>query len=545
MLMEIYFAVPFNVLAKRYGYDIASDAESSVSTRRCVDVELVFKACRQEIPENYQFHCAVDKCLDPAAWEDESGNKLDNEALTLRIYQEIVLPLETELGQAFTSMPIDELDRIAQGLNFPNWDQDVQLWGHQETAMTSSDHLNGYVQTHAAQEIKITPLGHSQQVSSTGSSHRHLGSPQWNLYVNGTPPPTYDASQKILKDVGSIRYQASRFFDDEMPSEAHTDEARLNYRNWKRIYQDVYEKFIKPSSLNAVSSVKIAILDTGVDLSHPDFEARVDNIKGKYNWLSPNSNKPHVITDRNGHGTFAASLILDYAPDAQLYIAKIAESEPSSAGIIAKAINHAVSTWEVDIISMSFGFPTCNTADYHELEAALAHAHANRVLLFAAASNSGGKLGHAYPARDQHVIAIHSTDTNGNRSALSPTAMDHDINLATVGEAVESAWPVYLSDETSNPNFVKYKSGTSYATPIAAGIAGFLLLYSRIYLPDKASALKNRQKMQALLRQIAEKERGQTVRDGYYFIDLSLYADCLFGKSLDFIDATIRNVLST
>ncbi|EHK50330.1 hypothetical protein TRIATDRAFT_81264 [Trichoderma atroviride IMI 206040] len=432
MLMEVYFAVPFNVLAKRYGYDIAPDAESSVSTRRCVDVELVFKACREEIPENYQFHCAVDKCLDPAAWEDESGNKLDNEALTLRIYQEIVLPLETELGQAFTSMPIDELDRIAQELNFPNWDQD-----------------------------------------------------------------------------------------------------------------DVYEKFIKPSSLNAVSSVKIAILDTGVDLSHPDFEARVDNIKGKYNWLSPNSNKPHVITDRNGHGTFAASLILDYAPDAQLYIAKIAESEPSSAGIIAKAINHAVSTWEVDIISMSFGFPTCNTADYHELEAALAHAHANRVLLFAAASNSGGKLGHAYPARDQHVIAIHSTDTNGNRSAFSPTAMDHDINLATVGEAVESAWPVYLSDETSNPNFVKYKSGTSYATPIAAGIAGFLLLYSRIYLPDKASALKNRQKMQALLRQIAEKERGQTVRDGYYFIDLSLYADCLFGKSLDFIDATIRNVLST
>ncbi|KAJ4861912.1 subtilase family domain-containing protein [Trichoderma breve] len=212
--------------------------------------------------------------------------------------------------------------------------------------------------------------------------------------------------------------------------------------------------------------------------------------------------------------------------------------------MIAKAINYAVSTWEVDIISMSFGFPTCNMDDYQELEDALANAHAKRVLLFAAASNSGGKLGRAYPARDQNVIAIHATDTDGNRSRFSPTALSHDINLATVGEAIESAWPVYLSDN-SNSKALRCKSGTSFATAIAAGIVGFLLLYAKIHLPEKADALKSRRRMQALLKRVAEKEVGQTARDGYYFVDVSLYSDSLFGKSKELINETIRDVLNT
>lgn len=193
---------------------------------------------------------------------------------------------------------------------------------------------------------------------------------------------------------------------------------------------------------------------------------------------------------------------------------------------------------------MSFGFTTCDMDDYHELEDALANAHAKRVLLFAAASNSGGKRGRAYPARDQNVIAIHATDTDGNRSRFSPTALSHDINLATVGEAIESAWPTNLPGN-SDSGFLRCKSGTSYATPIAAGIAGFLLLYTKINLPDKADALKSRRRMQALLKRVAEKEAGQTARDGYYFISLSLDHDSLFGRGKNYIDETIRDLLST
>lgn len=208
--------------------------------------------------------------------------------------------------------------------------------------------------------------------------------------------------------------------------------------------------------------------------------------------------------------------------------------------------------WNVDIISMSFGFPTCKIDGYEELEHAIKHAYYRDVLLFAAASNSGGQLGRAYPAREANVICVHSTDAHGNRSSFSPTAMPQDVNLATVGEGVISAWPMHLcgsddrgeAEEGEDGMYTMVKSGTSYATPIMAGIAAFLLLYARLSLPDSANLLKTRSRMIKLLQRIAQKGQGGGLRDGYYFVDVSLYADSLFGKDKALIDQTIRDILN-
>lgn len=150
----------------------------------------------------------------------------------------------------------------------------------------------------------------------------------------------------------------------------------------------------------------------------------------------------------------------------------------------------AVDEWKVDIISISFGYPTNQMEGYDQLENAILYAYSKRVLLFAAASNSGANLDRAYPARDPHVICVHSTDSNGNRSRFSPTPLAQQSNLATVGEAVESAWPVKLCNTETNSQCVQWKSGTSSATPILVGIAAFLLQYARIHLPDKAHMLR-------------------------------------------------------
>jgi hypothetical protein len=192
---------------------------------------------------------------------------------------------------------------------------------------------------------------------------------------------------------------------------------------------------------------------------------------------------------------------------------------------------------------MTFVFPTCDIDGYGELERAIVDAYSKHVLLFAAASNSGANLDRAYPARDQNVICIHSTDANGNRSRFSPTAISDDINLATIGEAVESAWPVHLCDETTNPACVKYKSGTSYATPIAAGIAAFLLQYARLHLTDKADMLKRQSRMKAVLRKIAEKSQGSKSRDDYHYLALSLFPDNLFGRDKEFINYITGDLL--
>lgn len=65
-------------------------------------------------------------------------------------------------------------------------------------------------------------------------------------------------------------------------------------------------------------------------------DARNEQIKGKYNWI--NERTKNMVHDRNGHGTCTAGLLLDYAHDAELYIAKIAENKPSDPRTIAKVI---------------------------------------------------------------------------------------------------------------------------------------------------------------------------------------------------------------
>jgi hypothetical protein len=108
-----------------------------------------------------------------------------------------------------------------------------------------------------------------------------------------------------------------------------------NYFLWKRNFQAVYKKYIEAHlERSSQSPVKIAVLDTGIDQTHPDMDARIEQIKGKYNCI--NEKFESVVNDYNGHGTFIAGLLLDYAPDAELYIIKIAENKPSNPEIIAK-----------------------------------------------------------------------------------------------------------------------------------------------------------------------------------------------------------------
>lgn len=195
---------------------------------------------------------------------------------------------------------------------------------------------------------------------------------------------------------------------------------------------------------------------------------------------------------------------------------------------------------------MSFGFPTILAEGYASLEQALKSAYADDVLLFAAASNDGGRSGRSYPARERTVIAVHTTDTYGTRSTFSPTAIDDSSNIATVGEAVESAWPMPKCHGKTDTQYTVHKSGTSFATPTVAGIAGFLLLYTRMHLPEHAKALKSHKRMEALLKKVAEKGHSggsRSIRDGYHFVDLSLHPDCLFGKEESYINAIIKDVL--
>ena len=104
---------------------------------------------------------------------------------------------------------------------------------------------------------------------------------------------------------------------------------------WRDKYKAVYKKYIDPYlQYPPWSPVKIAVLDSGIDETHNALDA--GQIKLKRNWTSK---FPKAVHDLDGHGTFTASLVVDYAPDAELYIAKIAEKAPCPPAVIAEVIN--------------------------------------------------------------------------------------------------------------------------------------------------------------------------------------------------------------
>lgn len=246
MLMEVYFAVPFSVLAKRYNVELSPDNSESSKSARCIDTELVFRACRGEIPENSQFHRAVEACLNPSLWEDEEGEKLDDKALREKIYMEVVLPLETELSQAYSSIALEDLDRFAQSLDLASWDQTIAVPNSESVerddivAPLAHSSLPDLHLTNSAssldprQTYSVSPGATSPYPPPPQSSHfspaqgpyriDRSDDPRWSTpnlatsfivpqFASPPPPPPTE-----------IDYQASRFFDDETIPESRARE---------------------------------------------------------------------------------------------------------------------------------------------------------------------------------------------------------------------------------------------------------------------------------------------------------------------------------
>lgn len=215
--------------------------------------------------------------------------------------------------------------------------------------------------------------------------------------------------------------------------------------------------------------IKIAVIDTGIDYTHPDLSL---NYKGGYNFIS-NTSDP---MDDNNHGTHIAGTIaaldndigvIGVAPEAYLYAAKVLDSIGS--GYISDVI--AGIQWSVNnymrIANMSLGSRVPNRS----LKNACDNAYNQGLLIVAAAGNSGNSSGTGnnidYPARYDSVIAVAATDINDKRATFSST-----------GPAVELSAPGVNINSTLRNNRYGTASGTSMATPHVTGTAALILAYN-------------------------------------------------------------------
>lgn len=246
---------------------------------------------------------------------------------------------------------------------------------------------------------------------------------------------------------------------------------------------------------------KLAVLDTGVDLTHEAFQHFVENgqLDEGYDFVD----RGMAMTGLDGHGTHCCHLIFKTAPYAKVYPLKVFRSSKRETitptlikevrtGLsclcrasrtyvhITKAIYFTIETLDVDIISMSFAFEEeedIKEALYHAKSKAETETKVSKpVLMLAAASNNRvlrlQPIG--YPARvNDRVLCVNFSTAGDQQSSFSPHGVVGFPNLSAIGENVETAQP------TRNGGPWKRMSGTSCSTPVVTGIAALILDFSK------------------------------------------------------------------
>ena len=212
------------------------------------------------------------------------------------------------------------------------------------------------------------------------------------------------------------------------------------------------------------SKIVIAIVDTGVDYTHPDLAKNC--IKG-YDFVN-NDNDP---MDDQGHGTHCAGIaaavtnngigIAGVSWNSKIMPIKTLDSiGDGSYENAAKSIVYATENG-ANIISNSYGGPA--NANSHLLKDAINYSYNKGVILIAAAGNENTNE-KRYPAAYDQVIAVAATDENDDRW--------YDSNY---GDWVDLAAPGEYILSTKLGGGYTHKSGTSMACPHVAGIAALIL----------------------------------------------------------------------
>ncbi|MBO9731483.1 MAG: S8 family serine peptidase [Chitinophaga sp.] len=222
---------------------------------------------------------------------------------------------------------------------------------------------------------------------------------------------------------------------------------------------------------------KVAVLDTGFNIANTDISS---GVKAYQSFLidHPEQSTLNDMNDEFGHGSLCASLIgsrnklatVGYAPECELYIAKISARGTASYPDIIKGIRWAIEK-EVDIISVSYG----GFKQDNDLNTIVAEAVNKGIVVVASIGDDftfSNLVDGKFPALCPESIAVGATDPDNKLAKIS--FLHQKTEIYAPGEKI-LAYTLNLTPDDCHDTAPENCEGTSQSAAIVAGICALII----------------------------------------------------------------------
>ncbi|MBE3557586.1 MAG: S8 family serine peptidase [Firmicutes bacterium] len=237
--------------------------------------------------------------------------------------------------------------------------------------------------------------------------------------------------------------------------------------------------------------IRVAVIDTGVDVAHPDLYRNIARENGLL--LTFNAiDESRDVTDEHGHGTHCAGILAAVTNNGRgvaaltcntvelLPVKAMGKDGSGDLAAVARGI-----VWAVDhgarVLSLSLG----GTEYRRTLQEAIDYAWRQGAVVLAAVGNDGNET-LDYPAGCFHAVGVASVGAEGQRSSFSNR--NRSVCIAAPGDIILSTTPVSnpfaLQESGYRPRYDAL-SGTSMAAPLAAGLLALIAAAEPQATPDQ------------------------------------------------------------
>ena len=240
----------------------------------------------------------------------------------------------------------------------------------------------------------------------------------------------------------------------------------------------------------STNSVKVAVIDTGIEFSHEIFKDNPRIVDSGVNLT--NSGTTDSAMDDRGHGSLCSEIVMDNTPDSVSIIGYKAMNS-SGAGTnlwIATAIERAIED-DVDIINLSLGGEAEQNGELVSivLDDAVHLAISKGIIVVAASGNDGMNAKYFSPANVDGVITVGAIDNAGNHAYFSNYG--DCVDFVAPGVNLEHDYTrVYYKDGSQLEDFTENIDGTSFSAPyIVSEVGTIFSVYGHLSRDEVAKKL--------------------------------------------------------